>query len=258
MDGVQISTDEWIFWQSEAWPALKLNATIVFSWLVMAILAIGSWLVTRRLTTGTEIPRFQNVLEVLVTGMRDQIRDVSRQDPGQYLPLVGTLFLFIAMATLLSVVPGYRPPTGSLSTTAALATCVFVAVPLYGIASQGLGGYLKHYIQPTVLMLPFNIIGELSRTLALAVRLYGNMMSGTVIAAILIGFVPLFVPILMQLLGLLTGMIQAYIFAVLAMVYIASATKVLREEQHERQPKEDDGNENRHHSLESQEGEKHG
>lgn len=229
MDGIQITTDEWVFWRWEAWPAVKLNATIVFSWLVMAILAVGSWLVTRRLSTGTEIPPFQNVLEVLVTGMRDQIRDVSRQDPGQYLPFVGTLFLFIAMANLLSVAPGYRPPTGSLSTTAALATCVFVAVPIYGIASQGLLGYLKHYVRPTVLMLPFNIIGELSRTLALAVRLYGNMMSGTVIAAILIGFVPLFVPILMQLLGLLTGMIQAYIFAVLAMVYIASATKVLRE-----------------------------
>lgn len=241
MDGIQISPDDWVFWQSDAWPILKLNATILFSWLVMAILAVGSWLVTRRLSAGPEIPRFQNISEVLVTGMRDQIRDVSRQDPGQYLPFVGTLFLFIATANLLSVVPGYRPPTGSLSTTAALATCVFVAVPLYGIASQGLGGYLKHYIQPTVLMLPFNIIGDLSRTLALAVRLYGNMMSGTVIAAILIGFVPLFVPILMQLLGLLTGMIQAYIFAVLAMVYIASATKVLRdteeaEESGEKQP----------------------
>jgi len=231
MDGVQITTDEWVFWQSEAWPAVKLCATIVFSWLVMAILAVGSWLVTRRLSTGTEIPRFQNLLEVLVTGIRDQIRDVSRQEPGPYLPFVGTLFLFIATANLLTVVPGYRPPTGSLSTTAALATCVFVAVPLYGIASQGLLGYLKHYIQPTILMLPFNVLGELSRTLALAVRLYGNMMSGTVIAAILIGFVPLFVPVLMQLLGLLTGMIQAYIFAVLAMVYIASATKVLRESQ---------------------------
>ncbi|REJ90871.1 MAG: F0F1 ATP synthase subunit A [Planctomycetota bacterium] len=239
MDSVQITTDEWIFWKSQAWPAVKLNATIVFSWLVMAILAIGSWLVTRKLATGTEIPRFQNVLEVLVTGMRDQIRDVSRQDPGKYLPFVGTLFLFIGMSNLLSVVPGYRPPTGSLTTTAALATCVFVAVPLYGIASQGLGGYLKHYIQPTPLMLPFNIIGELSRTLALAVRLYGNMMSGTVIAAILIGFVPLFVPILMQLLGLLTGMIQAYIFAVLAMVYIASATKVLRETEEEQQTEDD-------------------
>lgn len=237
MPGVQITTDEWIFWQSQAWPVVKLNATIVFSWMVMAILAVGSWLVTRRLSTSTEISPFQNLLEVLVTGMRDQIRDVARQDPGQYLPFVGTLFLFIAMANLLSVVPWYRPPTGSLSTTAALATCVFVAVPLYGIAYQGVVGYLKHYIRPTILMLPFNIIGELSRTLALAVRLYGNMMSGTVIAAVLIGFVPLFVPILMQLLGLLTGMIQAYIFAVLAMVYIASATRVYREA--EREPEED-------------------
>jgi len=254
MDGVQITTDQWIFWQSGAWPAVKLNATIVFSWLVMAALAIGSWLGTRRLTTGTQIPRFQNVLEVLVTGMRDQVRDVSRQDPGQYLPFVGTLFLFIAMANLLSVVPGYRPPTGSLSTTAALSTCVFVAVPLYGVASQGLGAYLKHYIQPTFLMLPFNIIGELSRTLALAVRLYGNMMSGTVIAAILIGFVPLFVPILMQVLGLLTGMIQAYIFAVLAMVYIASATKVLRETEEKQQAEDNDETDNRKQPPDSHEG----
>ena len=225
MDGVQITTDQWIFWQSETWPAVRLNATIVFTWLVMAILAIGSWLVTRRLTTGPHIPRFQNLLEVVVTGLRDQIRDVSQQAPGKYTPFVGTLFLFIAMANLLSIIPGYRPPTSSLSTGAALATCVFVAVPLFGIASQGILGYFKQYVQPTILMLPFNLIGELSRTLALAVRLYGNMMSGTVIAAILLGFVPLFVPVLMQALGLLTGMIQAYIFAVLAMVYIASATK---------------------------------
>lgn len=231
MDGVQITTDQWIFWQSQTWPAVRLNATILFTWLVMAVLAIGSWLVTRRLSTGPQIPRFQNLLEVVVTGLRDQIRDVSQQDPGRYTPFVGTLFLFIAMANLLSIIPGYRPPTGSLSTAAALATCVFVAVPLFGIASQGVLGYFKQYIQPTILMLPFNLIGELSRTLALAVRLYGNMMSGTVIAAILLGFVPLFVPILMQALGLLTGMIQAYIFAVLAMVYIASATKAQKQTQ---------------------------
>ena len=150
---------------------------------------------------------------------------MSQQEPGPFLPFVGTLFLFIAMSNLLAIVPGYRPPTASLSTAAALATCVFVAVPLFGIASQGTGNYLKQYLQPSVFMLPFNIIGELSRTLALAVRLYGNMMSGSVIGMILLGFVPLFVPVVMQLFGLLTGMIQAYIFAVLAMVYIASATQ---------------------------------
>ncbi len=120
--------------------------------------------------------------------------------------------------------PGYHPPTGSLSTTTALAVCVFVAVPLYGIAERGLLGYLKNYVQPTPFMLPFNIIGELSRTLALAIRLYGNAMSGAVIVGILISVAPFVFPIVMRLLGLLTGLIQAYIFAVLAMVYIASAT----------------------------------
>lgn len=234
MTGVEISSDQWVLWQSQAFPSVKINATILFTWCVMALLAGVSWIVTRQLSTGIQVPRLQNILEVLVTGMRDQIREVSGRDPGKYLPFVGTLFLFICVANLLSVVPGYRPPTASLSTTAALATCVFIAVPIYGIATQGPRGYLSHYVRPTPLMLPFNIIGELSRTLALAVRLYGNMMSGTVVAAILIGFVPLFVPILMQVLGLLTGLIQAYIFAVLAMVYIASATTVQRERSEER------------------------
>ncbi len=228
MSDVQISADQWVIWQSGSWPIVKLNATIVFTWLVMLVLVIGSWLVTRRLSKDTSIPRWQNMLEVLVTGMRDQIRDVSRQEPGVYLPFVGTLFLFIATANLLAILPGYVAPTGSLSTTAALATCVFVAVPVFGIAKHGVAGYLKQYFHPTPLMLPFNVIGELSRTLALAVRLYGNMMSGTVIAAVLIGFVPLVIPIVMQVLGLLTGMIQAYIFAILAMVYIASATEAAK------------------------------
>lgn len=229
MNGIQISADQWVFWRLEAWPAVHLNATIVFTWLIMALLCGGSWLATRHLSTCSKVPTWQNLLEVLMTGIRDQIREVSRQEPGKYLPFVGTLFLFIALSNLLSVVPGYTPPTASLSTTAALATCVFVAVPLYGIASRGLAEYLSQYLKPSIFMLPFNIVGEFSRTLALAVRLYGNMMSGTVIAAIFLGFVPLFVPILMHLLGLLTGLIQAYIFAVLAMVYIASATRVVEE-----------------------------
>jgi len=124
----------------------------------------------------------------------------------------------------------YQPPTGSLSTTAALAICVFFAVPLFGIARSGFGGYFKRYLQPSLLMLPFHVMGELSRTLALAVRLFGNIMSGTIIIAILISIVPLFVPIVMQALGLLIGQIQAYIFAVLAAVYIASASRSQQEE----------------------------
>lgn len=213
--------------------AFTLNATIAFTWLVIVLLALGSWLISRRLTDDAQISRWQNLLEVIVTGIRDQIRDVSRQDPGIYLPFVGTLFLFIAAANLLNVIPGYIAPTGSLSTTVALAICVFIAVPLFGILSEGPLIYLKHYVRPTWLMLPFNLIGEVSRTVALAVRLYGNMMSGTVIAAILLSLTPYLFPVVMQLLGLLTGMIQAYIFAVLAMVYIASATAAHRPRTHE-------------------------
>ena len=216
-----ISPDSVIYWQ---WGSFSLNATILYTWVVMAVLTLGSWLITRRFSDRTEIPRWQNLLEVLVTGIHDQIAQVSHQKPGPYLPFVGTLFLFIAMANLLSMVPGYLAPTGSLSTTTALAISVFIAVPVFGIASSGPVNYLRHYVQPTWFMLPFNIIGEISRTVALAVRLYGNIMSGTVIAAILLSLTPYFFPVVMQLLGLLTGMIQAYIFAVLAMVYIASAT----------------------------------
>ena len=222
MNGIEISPDAPL-WQ---WGPVVLNRTILFTWVVMALMTGIAWLVTRRLTTGTQIPRGQNVLEVLVTGLQAQIREVGDQQPERYLPFVGTLFLFLAFSNLLTIIPGYTAPTGSLSTTAALATCVFVAVPVFGIARKGLLSYMQQYLQPSIFMLPFNIIGELSRTLALAVRLYGNMMSGTVIAAILLGFVPLFVPVLMQAFGLLTGMIQAYIFSVLAMVYIASATQV--------------------------------
>ncbi len=218
-----ISPDSIVFWQ---WGAFSINATLVFTWAVMALLAIGAWAITHRLTDGPELSRFQNLLEVLVTGVRDQIREVSRQDPGPYLPFIGTLFIFIAACNLLAVVPGFRPPTGSLSTTVALAITVLVAVPVFGIAQEGVGSYLRHYIRPSVFMLPFNVIGELSRTIALAVRLYGNVMSGTVIVAILLGLTPFFFPVVMQLLGLITGLIQAYIFAVLAVVYIASATAV--------------------------------
>ena len=209
----------------------RINATILSTWIVMLTLVGISAFVTRNLSSDIQISRLQNLLEIIVTGLRDQIREVSRQEPGVYLPFVGTLFLFISMANLLAIVPGYSPPTGSLSTTAALATCVFVAVPVFGVSSQGVGGYLSQYIKPSIFMLPFNIVGELSRTLALAVRLYGNVMSGSVIAMILLAITPLFVPVVMQLFGLLTGLIQAYIFAILAMVYIASASRAHDEEQ---------------------------
>jgi F-type H+-transporting ATPase subunit a len=233
---MEISPDAIVYWR---WGAFTMNATILFTWLIMAILTVGSWLVTRNLSTGTELSRWQNLLEVVVSEIRKQIADVSRQETGQYLFFVGTLFLFIALSNLLIFFPGYQPPTGSLSTTAALAICVFIAVPLFGIAQQGIRGYLKHYTRPTVFMLPFNIISEVSRTIALAVRLFGNIMSGTMIVAILLSITPFIFPIVMQVLGLLTGMIQAYIFAILSIVYIASASRSYQEKEEKLQQKEE-------------------
>ena len=218
---MRLSPDQMIYWHHGF---LKLNATIVFTWGLMLVLAIGSRLVTRKLSTDLKRSRWQNLLEIVVTGIEQQIADAGLRDAKRYLGFLGTLFLFIATADLFTVIPGYEPPTGSLSTTAALALCVFVAVPLFGIWDQGMGGYLKSYMEPTVIMLPFNIISELSRTLALSVRLFGNMMSGVMIIGILLTITPFLFPVVMTALGLLTGMVQAYIYTILAAVYIAAAT----------------------------------
>jgi len=203
---------------------VPINATIVNTWVIMAILTGASALVTWRLKPEAPATRWRTALEVIVTAIEGQIAEITRRPSSRFIPFVGTLFLFIAVSNLLLVVPGFQPPTASLSTTTALALSVLIAIPAFGIASRGVGGYLRSYIEPTVLMLPFNIISEFTRGLALAIRLYGNIMSGAVIAAILLGVAPFFFPVVMDMLGLLTGLIQAYIFAVLAMVYIAAAT----------------------------------
>jgi F-type H+-transporting ATPase subunit a len=217
---MHLSPDQIIFWQHGF---LKLNATIAFTWALMLLLATGSLLITRNLSLDLQRSRWQNLLEIVVTAIKGQIEEVGLARAEKYLGFLGTLFLFIAASSLCTIIPGYQPPTGSLSTTAALALCVFVAVPMFGIEDQGLGGYLKSYTQPTLLMLPFNLISEFSRTLALAVRLFGNMMSGVMIIGILLSITPFIFPIIMTVLGLLTGMVQAYIFSILAAVYIAAA-----------------------------------
>ncbi|MDY0281461.1 F0F1 ATP synthase subunit A [Desulfomicrobium sp. ZS1] len=228
---MRLSPDEIIFWE---YGFLKLNATIAFTWGLMLVMAIGSKIITRKLSTDLARSHWQNLLEIVVTGIEKQIEEIGLPQPQKYLDFLGTLFLFVAVASLCTVIPGYEPPTGSLSTTVALALCVFVAVPFFGIQEQGLGDYLKSYMKPTFIMLPFNIISEISRTLALAVRLFGNMMSGTMIIAILITITPFLFPIVMTMLGLLTGMVQAYIFSILAAVYIAAAIRVRK---HRPEPK---------------------
>jgi F-type H+-transporting ATPase subunit a len=219
---LRLSPDDLVFWRHGF---LELNSTIATTWALMVVMTVGAVLITRNLATEGHISRWQGLLEIVVTSIQQQIEEVGLHDPARYLGFLGTLFLFIAVSNLCVIIPGYEAPTGSLSTTSALALSVFVAVPLFGIEEQGLLGYLKSYLKPTWIMLPFNIISELSRTFALAIRLFGNIMSGTMIVGILLTITPLIFPIFMDLLGLLTGMVQAYIFSILATVYIAAATR---------------------------------
>lgn len=219
---MHLSPDVVIYWQLGF---VKINATIAFTWALMLLLTLGSMLITRNISTNLQRSRWQNFLEIIVTGIETQIEEVGLQQAKKYLFFLGTLFLFLVSASIFTIVPGYEPPTASLSTTAALALSVFIAVPMFGIAQQGVVNYLKSYMAPTMIMLPFNIISELSRTLALAVRLFGNMMSGAMIIGILLTITPFIFPIVMTALGLLTGIVQAYIFTILAAVYIAAATQ---------------------------------
>lgn len=223
---MRLSPDELIYGQ---WGPFKLNATIAFTWAIMAVLVIGSRLITRRLRTDAGISQWQSALEMVVLTISSQIGELGLREPRRYLGFLGTLFLLIAVSNLCTIIPYYEPPTGSISTTAALALAVLGAVPVFGIRTAGWKAYFASYVKPSFILLPFNIIAEFSRTLALAVRLFGNIMSGSMILAILLVIAPLLFPVLMTVLGLLTGMVQAYIFSILAAVYIAAASNAGRE-----------------------------
>ncbi|MEQ8703780.1 MAG: F0F1 ATP synthase subunit A [Phaeodactylibacter sp.] len=217
---MNLSPDETVFWEHGFF---SINLTLVTTWAIMLLLVIAAMLITRRLKTEVRISRWQSFLEILVTGINQQIKEVGLKHPEHYIGFIGTLFLFIATSNLLIILPWYEPPTGSLSTTAALAISVLFAVPFFGIQQSGFAGYLRSYIKPSIIMLPFNLIGEVSRTLALMIRLFGNIMSGGLIVAVLLSIAPFLFPVVMTALGLLTGMVQAYIFSILATVYIAAA-----------------------------------
>ncbi len=203
---------------------IAITATVVNTWVIMALLTAVSMWITRNLRPDVPPNRWRTTLEVIVNLIVSQIEEITERHDPRILYFVGTLFLFIVTANLATVIPGFDTPTASLSTTAALALSVLIAVPAFGIASRGTLGYLKTYLEPSVFMLPFNIISEFSRGISLAIRLYGNIMSGAVIGVILLSVAPFFFPVVMDMLGLLTGVIQAYIFAILATVYISSAT----------------------------------
>ncbi|HNV56852.1 MAG TPA: F0F1 ATP synthase subunit A [Smithellaceae bacterium] len=231
----QISPDQVVLW---SWSFITINVTILYTWLVMAILVGGSILVTRNLSSEMNVSRWQHFLEVVISVVRGEISEMTKKGADSYVPLIGTLFLFICTSNVLAVVPGYVAPTSSITTTAALATCVFIAVPYYGISRNGILHYVKEYFQPTFIFFPFHVMGELSRTLALTVRLFGNIMSHEKVIGILLAVTPFLFPVVMQILGLLIGVIQAYIFAILSLVYIASALSAEEEAHHTEAKKE--------------------
>jgi len=216
----------------------KVAQSTWMTWGVMLwLLALG--LLVRHRLKDRKVDWLQNISEMFMETLCGLIREIVRSDPAPYVPLVGTLFIFVFVSNLVGMVPGLSSPTGYLSVTAALAVVVLLSVPFYGIRAKGLRGYLKGYVRPNPFMLPFNLLGELTRTLALAVRLFGNIMSGQflllvvigVVTTVLRGYAVVFIPftflltLFLSVLSLITATIQAYIFTVLALVYIGAAVE---------------------------------
>jgi F-type H+-transporting ATPase subunit a len=200
---------------------VPITTPVLVTWGLMALLTGGSYLLTRRLTLRPSAA--QAVLELLVDTVAGQIRDTMRAGPRPYLPLIGTLFLFILAANWSSLIPGIEPPTAHIETDAALALIVFVAIAWFGIRVRGVIGWLASFAEPNMLMVPLNLVESVTRTFSLLVRLFGNVMSGVFVIGIVLSLVGLLVPVPLMALELLTGAVQAYIFSVLAMVFIGGA-----------------------------------
>ena len=200
---------------------VPIGEAVVVTWGIMAVLALAGWLVTRRLALSPS--RLQAACELVVEAVDGQIAATMQVAPGPYRSFIGTLFAFIFVANWSSLVPGVEPPTAHLETDAALALIVFFAVIWFGVRAGGVGGYLRTFAAPSVLMVPLNFVESITRTFSLMVRLFGNVMSGVFVVGIVLSLVGLLVPIPLMALDLLTGAVQAYIFAVLAMVFIAGA-----------------------------------
>jgi F-type H+-transporting ATPase subunit a len=200
---------------------VAVTAPVVVTWALMAALAGGAWLATRRLALYPG--RGQAALEALVEAIDAQIASTMEVDPAPYRGLIGSIFVFILAANWLALIPGVEPPTAHLETDAGLALIVFVATVVYGIRARGLGGYLATFAEPSWVMIPLNLVEQFTRTFSLIVRLFGNVMSGVFVIGILLALAGLIAPVPLMALELITGAVQAYIFAVLATVFIGAA-----------------------------------
>jgi len=205
---------------------VPISRTVVTTWGLMAVLSVASWIVTRSFRV--DAGGWQAMVETVVAGIEEQITALLNRDAAPFLPLLGTLFIFLVVANLCGIVPGVTAPTASIETPAALAAIVFLSVHFYGVRMQGLGGYLKGYLKPNPVMLPFNILSELTRTFSLAMRLFGNIMSEEMAVAIILAMAGLLVPIPFMAFGILVGLVQAYIFSVLATVFIGGGIGAIK------------------------------
>lgn len=200
---------------------VAITRPVVTTWIIMIVLALVCRFVTRRLTILPD--GRQAVLEGIVAGIAGQIEDIIRKDARPFLPLIGTLFIFLVVANLSGVLPGVEAPTGKIETPAALALIVFFSVHYFGVRARGLRGYLASFAEPKLIMLPLNVLSEITRTFSLMVRLFGNVMSGEFVIGLVVALAGLFVPIPLMALEILVGLVQAYIFTVLATVFIGAA-----------------------------------
>lgn len=201
---------------------LPINVTIFNSWIVITLITLVCYFSTRNLSAKKTPSRWQLLLEMLVTWMQGEAKEAGGSKNNKYLGMAMGLFCFIFVCNLMTFIPWFRPPTASLSTTMALASVVFAAIPYFAVRNAGIKSYFKKFIEPVPLLLPMNIFSEIFSVFAMGLRLFGNMLSGVMFAGILSAFIPLIAPLTMQTLGLLTGTIQAYIFALLAIVYSSS------------------------------------
>jgi F-type H+-transporting ATPase subunit a len=200
---------------------IAITRPVATTWIIMLVLVVLSRLVTRRMHMQPD--GRQALLESLVLGIGEQIESIIHKDARRYVPMLGTLFIYLAVANLCGVLPGVEPPTGKLETPLALALIVFFSVHYFGIRARGVRGYLASFAKPKLIMLPLNILSEVTRTFSLMVRLFGNVMSGEFVLALMIALAGLFVPIPLMVLELVVGVVQAYIFTVLATVFIGAA-----------------------------------
>ena len=219
---------------------IDISATVVTTWGIMAIIGLLSWLVSRRLSVDNP-GMLQSAVEGIVSVIEEAVADAAPQHARQIMPLIASLWIFLVIANLCGLIPGVHSPTRDLSATAALAILVFLSTHWFGIRIQGIRNYLRHYLSPSPILLPFHLISEVTRTVALAVRLFGNIMSLEMAALLILLVAGFLAPVPILMLHIIEALVQAYIFGMLALIYVAGGIQAQQSRQQPEQPSPSEG-----------------